>query len=480
VATVSVGQKTTIPGSAERDITEMKKDGFTEKDLLSAQAKTMEQIEIPKDTPIGYCFSYPAKCLIDGDAELIKWTKGVHIDEMEGKPIGKPLLDYLNKNTGNRFKSIKVLNDTITSLFAGLLNPGYDAYIGIIVGTGTNMAAFFPSEYIPKLKGIQGWHGETPVNLESGNFFPPHLTPMDDEVDAQSDNKGFQRFEKAVSGMYLGRIFRAALPGEKLDENLSAVDLSRMINNPFQYKEEYVETAYLIYERSARLVAASLSGLVQNLHAANPKIRRVQVLAEGSIGTPFRARLNMISGFPVFANQPFLKTLKHFILTDLGSHILDTARFLFGEADCLYCQTHQVHTDIAGEDVATVMLEMGGRTSVTCYLAYAENYLEQDHFPQTYIFIEGTEGSLQLGPDYWLRVTTKEGTLARRVPPPRYAWADPAYDVVHSSIVPCNADLLKALKGQGRAETTGEDNLKTVRLVFAAYDSAEKQQVIHF
>jgi hexokinase len=283
VATVSVGQKTTIPGSAERDITEMKKDGFTEKDLLSAQAKTMEQIEIPKDTPIGYCFSYPAKCLIDGDAELIKWTKGVHIDEMEGKPIGKPLLDYLNKNTGNRFKSIKVLNDTITSLFAGLLNPGYDAYIGIIVGTGTNMAAFFPSEYIPKLKGIQGWHGETPVNLESGNFFPPHLTPMDDEVDAQSDNKGFQRFEKAVSGMYLGRIFRAALPGEKLDENLSAVDLSRMINNPFQYKEEYVETAYLIYERSARLVAASLSGLVQNLHAANPKIRRVQVLAEGSL-----------------------------------------------------------------------------------------------------------------------------------------------------------------------------------------------------
>jgi D-apiose dehydrogenase len=205
-----------------------------------------------------------------------------------------------------------------------------------------------------------------------------------------------------------------------------------------------------------------------------------QALAEGIIGTPFRARLNMISGFPVFANQPFMKTLKHFILTDLGSHILDTARFLFGEAESLYCRTHRVHTDIAGEDVATVMLEMGGVTSVTCYLAYAENYLEQDHFPQTYIFIEGEKGSIQLGPDYWLRVTTKEGTLARRVPPPRYAWADPAYEVVHSSIVPCNADLLKALKGEGLAETTGEDNLKTVHLVFTAYDSAEKKQVIHF
>lgn len=261
----------------------MKKKEFTKEDLFKAQATTLRQVSIPKDTPIGYCFSYPAKSLTDGDAELIKWTKGVHIDQMEGQPIGKPLLDYLNKNTNLHFTKIKVVNDTITSLFAGLLTPGFDAYIGIIVGTGTNMATFFPSDYIPKIKDMKDWSGETPVNLESGNFYPPHLTSFDDEVDAASDNKGGQRFEKAVSGMYLGHVFKAAFPGEKLDENLSAVDLSRMINNPSQFKEEYVEVAYQIYERSARLVAASLSGLVQNLHAADPKIKKVQVLAEGSL-----------------------------------------------------------------------------------------------------------------------------------------------------------------------------------------------------
>jgi hypothetical protein len=75
-------------------------------------------------------------------------------------------------------------------------------------------------------------------------------------------------------------------------------------------------------------------------------------------------------------------------------------------------------------------------------------------------------------------VTTRAGTLSRQVKPPHYAWADPAYDVVHASIVPCNADLLKALKGAGPAETSAEDNLKTVRLVFAAYDSAEHNQVV--
>jgi predicted dehydrogenase len=64
------------------------------------------------------------------------------------------------------------------------------------------------------------------------------------------------------------------------------------------------------------------------------------------------------------------------------------------------------------------------------------------------------------------------------VKPPHYSWADPAYDVVHASIVPCNANLLKALKGEGQAETTGEDNLKTVRLVFAAYRSAQQNQAV--
>jgi len=283
VASISVTEKSSITGMAEKEITEMKKKGFTRDDLFKSQSGVLKQLEVTDKTPIGYCFSYPAKSLTDGDAELIEWTKGVGIPQMEGQPIGKPLLKYMNEHTDHHFTAIRVVNDTITSLFAGLLNPGYDAYIGIIVGTGTNMATFFPSEYIPKMKDMKGWSGETPVNLESGNFHPPHLTPIDDEVDAKSENKGNQRFEKAVSGMYLGRVFMAAFPGDRFDENFSAVDLTRMINNPSGYKPEYVEVAFRIYERSAKLVAASIAGLVKNLHEADPSIKNVQVLAEGSL-----------------------------------------------------------------------------------------------------------------------------------------------------------------------------------------------------
>jgi predicted dehydrogenase len=205
-----------------------------------------------------------------------------------------------------------------------------------------------------------------------------------------------------------------------------------------------------------------------------------QALVSGVAGRPFRARIDMLSGFPVFENQPFLKELEQFILTDLGSHTLDTARFLFGEAKSLYCHTRKVHRDIKGEDVATIVMNMGEDVSVTVNMAYAGNFLEHEAFPQTFVFVECEGGSIELGKDYWLRTTTSAGTMLRRVPPPRYSWADPAYEVVHASIAACNANLLAALKGDAPAETTGEDNLKTVRLVFASYDSAGQDQVIYF
>jgi D-apiose dehydrogenase len=208
-------------------------------------------------------------------------------------------------------------------------------------------------------------------------------------------------------------------------------------------------------------------------------IRELKKRAEAAqIGEIFRGRIRMVSGFRLFDNQPFLRDLEQFVLTDIGSHVLDAARYLFGEADLLYCQTYRAHKNIRGEDVATVMLRMKSGATVLVEMGYAENYLERDRFPETAILIEAAKGSAELELDHWIRITTKDGTHIQRCPPPRYAWADPRYDVVHSSIVPCQANLLAAMRGEAAAETTGEDNLKTVRLVFASYESARNGQAV--
>ena len=202
-----------------------------------------------------------------------------------------------------------------------------------------------------------------------------------------------------------------------------------------------------------------------------------QLLNEGVIGKPFKARVGFVSGFPVFDNQPFLAEIEHFILTDIGSHVLDICRFLFGEATSLYCLTQKVNKKIKGEDVANVLMEMEGGLHCYAEMSYA-SILEKEAFPQTLILVEGENGSIHLTNDFELKVSTKSGTTSSIVRPVNYNWADQEYVVVHSSIVDCNKDILNGIKG-GACETTGDDNLKTVKLVWSSYESANTGKVIH-
>ena len=215
----------------------------------------------------------------------------------------------------------------------------------------------------------------------------------------------------------------------------------------------------------------------ENWRWQSPIRQLKRVLDSGEIGQPFRARLDFNCSFPVFDNQPSLRELPELILADLGVHLLDTVRFLFGEAERLTCQIHRVNPGIAGEDVATVLLWMANRVTVCCNLSFASQ-LEGQRFPETFILVEAEKGSVELGPDYWIRTTRRGKTTAIRCPPKFYSWADPDYALVHASIVDCHRNLAAALRGTNRAETTAADNLQTLHLVFDAYESAHAGQTV--
>ena len=260
--------------------------GFKQKeDLFAAMSgaiKTLKKLD-KNIKNIGYCFSYPAESTLDGDAILLYWTKGIEIPDMVGKLVGKPFMNYLNDNIDNvNFEKIVVLNDTVACLFGGLSKSGYDTYLGLIVGTGTNMASLMQADKIKKLN--TAYKGDTlPVNLESGNFRPPYLIDIDDVVDACSNNKGKQRFEKAISGMYLGEIFQTMFPYNEFEPKFDGGKLNAIVNYPDIYKEVYVDAARSIFARSAYLVAASLAGLVFVLKAHDPDLKKICLAAEGSL-----------------------------------------------------------------------------------------------------------------------------------------------------------------------------------------------------
>ncbi len=208
-----------------------------------------------------------------------------------------------------------------------------------------------------------------------------------------------------------------------------------------------------------------------------PLRRLKQIIDSGQLGTMVRARIDFSSSFAVFENQPFLKELSQFILTDVGTHILDVARFLFGEVSDLCCHTRQTRSDIAGEDVATVMLRTCSGVTVTCNMGYASRW-EFDKFPQTFVAIEGTQAGVSLVADHEIRVYDGQESSSERVHVPQYDWADPDYALIHSSIVECHRNLVAAIRGDGQAETTVADNLKTLELVYGAYESAARNSVV--
>ena len=259
--------------------------GFKQEDLFEEMASLICDLENLDETvtQIGYCFSYPAASRLNGDAILLRWTKGIEIQDMVNKPVGEPLMKFLNnyKNIRTAFTNIKVINDTVACLFAGLSAAGYDSYMGLIVGTGTNMASLMPLDKIEKLNSKD--EGVIPVNLESGNFKPTHLTVVDALVDAMSNNKGSQLFEKAISGGYLGEIFKTFFYNKKIKYDFDGSDLAQMINEPTGKPEGQVIAAQWIYDRSAKLVAASLAGLAQVIVVQDPSIRRICLAADGSV-----------------------------------------------------------------------------------------------------------------------------------------------------------------------------------------------------
>lgn len=125
------------------------------------------------------------------------------------------------------------------------------------------------------------------VNLESGNFHPPHLDAVDDTVDSISDNPGKQRYEKAVSGFYLPQLLQCLCPHLRLPEGASSKEVVEWADKPGQ--EPASLAARWLLNRSADMVAAGLAAVADHLEEGNLAIQ-----AEGGLfwkATGYRDRV---------------------------------------------------------------------------------------------------------------------------------------------------------------------------------------------
>ncbi|WP_423822761.1 Gfo/Idh/MocA family oxidoreductase [Salinisphaera sp. SPP-AMP-43] len=204
----------------------------------------------------------------------------------------------------------------------------------------------------------------------------------------------------------------------------------------------------------------------------------VGLVADGVVGKPFFGRVSYRSGFDVFANQPYLAELPRFIIQDLGIHVLDIARALFGDVGRLSCETARINPDIKGEDTATMLLRHTAGTTCVVDCSYA-SILADDPFPQSLLEIEGPGGTIRLQQDFLLELHQPDGTReCRTVAPDWPAWSRQPWAVIQESVVSFQRDWLACRRAGHPAATHGADNFNTLSLVEAAYRAAETGQTV--
>jgi hexokinase len=176
-------------------------------DLIAGAVGRVVRAERVEAAPLGFVYSYPARLERIDRAVALASTKGWRLKGLEGQDVVGLLGAALRRAAVERIGVAAVANDTVAALMLQSFRAkGRDAAarpadLGLILGTGTNLAADLGPA------GIR--------NLESGNFdgVAAVETSYDAALDRELDEPkpGEQRFEKMVSGQYLGEILRRAL-----------------------------------------------------------------------------------------------------------------------------------------------------------------------------------------------------------------------------------------------------------------------------
>ncbi|XP_036953966.1 hexokinase-2 [Acanthopagrus latus] len=211
--------------------------------------------------PLGFTFSFPCHQSRLDQGILLKWTKGFKASGCEGHDVILLLKDAVRRRQEFDLNFVAVVNDTVgTMMTCGYEDPKCE--MGLIVGTGTNAC------YMEEMKNIdlvEGNEGRMSINMEWGAFgdngeLDDFCTQFDHIVDDTSNNPGKQRYEKMISGMYLGEIVRNVL----IDFTSKGLLFRGKLSERLKTRGIFV-TKFLSQIESDRLAMRQIRSILQHL-----------------------------------------------------------------------------------------------------------------------------------------------------------------------------------------------------------------------
>lgn len=201
------------------------------------------------------------------------------------------------------------------------------------------------------------------------------------------------------------------------------------------------------------------------------------IVAQGRIGQPHFARFSFRHGYDNYQNQPYLARIERFSIMDLGLHLYDVARLFMGEVATLACTAQRLNPAVRGEDAFTTLLQHTGGAVTICDCSF-QSLRHPEPFPQTLAEIEGPDGTLVLAQDYSLMLHDATARHAVDAAPPVPTWGAEPWHGVQDSVIRFQSHAVEVLEGRADPQPSGADNLRTLALALASYDSVALRQTI--
>jgi predicted dehydrogenase len=195
-----------------------------------------------------------------------------------------------------------------------------------------------------------------------------------------------------------------------------------------------------------------------------------RMIDHGDIGRPigywFRTRRRDGIGPEPYPNQSYFRQIPRFLIDEMLVHLIDTARFLFGDLTAVYAQARRINPAISGEDQALLILTHAGGLQGT-----VDGHRFLDPQPDGPALgdagFDGDSGGITVAPtgDVYLGA--------------RKAWANDVREGYRGdSVRATQQHFISCLRSGAPFETGGREYLKTFAAVEAAYRSTVGRRAI--
>ncbi len=216
----------------------------------------------------------------------------------------------------------------------------------------------------------------------------------------------------------------------------------------------------------------------ENFRWQSPLIKLKEIINKEDLTKPHYAKISFRHANPVgYTNQTYLYDLKEYLTLDVGIHLFDLSRFLMGEAKSIYTVNQNTNNKFKGE-TDFISLIRNKNKSITIVDASISSIKKPDRFAQTLVNIEFSNGSIDLDYNYKITLHKKSKKKIYDGKPKKYKWISKPWDQIQESVINTHKHFIDSLINNIEHDTSGEDNIKSLSLVFNSYKSDKLRKEI--